>query len=124
MVSEPGQPLRVRVCKQCWHHLSKKKPAVPPRSLVRVDTGPPAADGQGPLPTPTFVERVLLSSVAISRKIVVLRPTSGPGGRAGIQKKELTGHVVVVPATSVEKLDSMLMPRSFDELPELLTVSC
>ena len=118
VTSAPGAPLRVRVCNGCWRSLSKKKPEVPPRSLVRVDTGPPAADDRGPLPTPTYVERVLLGSVAISRKIMVLRPTKG----FGIQKKELTGHVVVVPATSVEKLHSMLVPRSFDELPELLTV--
>ena len=98
ITSAPGQPVRLHACLDCWAALAKKK--VPPRSLVRVDTGPWPVDDTGPLPSPTYVERLLLSSVTPSRRVVVLRPTSG-GCIGGVRKKELVGHVVVVPATSV-----------------------
>ena len=39
-----------------------------------------------------------------------------------MQKRELTGHVVVVPSTSVERLDAMLLPRKLEHLPDMLTV--
>ena len=119
---EDHQPARLRVCRACWSSLTKKNPTVPPRSLVRVDTGPWPSDGRGDLPSPTYVESLLLSSVVPSRKVVVMRPTRG-SAPCGVHKKELTGHVVVVPATSVELLDSMLLPRNLDDLPDLLTVS-
>jgi hypothetical protein len=108
------------VCSECWQHLSRQKPAVPPCSLVRVDTGPWPVDARGALPQPTYVEHMLLSCVVASRKMMVLRPTRGPG--RGFQKKELTGHVVVLPGTNVEKLHTMLLPRSFEDLPALMTV--
>jgi hypothetical protein len=120
VTSEPGQPTRLRVCQECWDALTRKKPAVPPRSLVRVDTGPWPTDQHGPLPRPTHVEELLLSSAPPLRRIFVMRPAHGGG--CGVSKKELTGHVVVVPGTSVEQLGAMLLPRTLDELPEYLTV--
>ena len=124
VTSPPGAPVTLRVPRACWESLSRtKQPAVPPRSLVRVDTGPWAADQHGALPAPTYVESLLLSSVIPSRKVLVMRPTGGGGAGFGVQKKELTGHVVVLPCTNVERLDSLLLPRSLDDLPELLTVS-
>ena len=117
---------RLRVCRTCWSSLTKKKPAVPPRSLVRVDTGPwPQDNYEGrptDLPPLTYVERLLLSSVVPSRRIVVLRPTHSTAP-CGVQKKELTGHVVVLPGTSVERVDSMLLPRDLASLPDVMTVS-
>ena len=122
ITSPPGQqPVCVRVCTTCWTSLSAKKPAVPPRSLVRVDTGPWPTDQLGALPQPTYVERLLLSSVVPSCKVVVMRPTHG-GAPGGMQKRELTGHVVVVPSTCVERLDAMLLPRNLEDLPDMLTV--
>jgi hypothetical protein len=121
VTSAEGQPVCVRVCKTCWHSLTKEKAEVPPRSLVRVDTGPWPVDQHGMLPALTHVEELLLSSVTPMRRVVVMRPVAGSTA-FGISKRELTGHVVVVPGTSVEKLNTLLLPRNLEDLPEFLTV--
>jgi hypothetical protein len=121
VTSGDGLPVCVRVCKSCWHSLTKEKAEAPPRSLVRVDTGPWPADQHGMLPALTHVEELLLSSVTPMRRVVVMRPVAGSTA-FGISKRELTGHVVVVPGTSVEKLNTLLLPRNLEDLPEFLTV--
>ena len=121
VTSPADHTVRLRVCRPCMAALSRKQkgkdsPVVPPRSLVRVDTGPWAHDEHGALPKPTYVERKLLSSVTAVRQVVVVRPTYGP------TKRDLVGHVVVIPATNVELLHGKLLPLSFEDLPDQLTV--
>ena len=113
------QPTHVRVCKGCHTALSGNR--VPPNSLVRVDTGPWPEDGQGRLPEVTVVEELLLSSVTPLRRIMIMRPASGRCDPLSC-KKQLTGHVVVVPGPPVEQL-AALLPRSFEDLAEFMTVS-
>ena len=114
-----NNPSHIRVCTVCHGALQRNK--VPDGSLVRVDTGPWAADEEGPLPEVTVVEELLLSSVTPLRRVMIMRPASGRCDPTTC-KKQLTGHVVVLPGPPVEQLAAML-PRSFEEVAEHITVS-
>ena len=61
-IANPGAGTpRLRVCHHCLSHLSRKVPVVPPRSLVRVDTGTCPDD----MPQPTLLELALVLPVSI-----------------------------------------------------------
>ena len=111
---------RLRVCHTCMEHLTKAKPSVPPRSLVRMDTG---AWPTGML-QPTLVELALVLPVSIFRRVYVMRPqgaTSGASSNVTLQK-QLTGHVVVSPSARPGTL-AALLPRRLEDLPKEFLVS-
>ena len=112
------QPTHVRMCTRCFAALLGKR--VPDFSLVRSDTGPWPRDELGLLPEVTCVEEQLLASTSVVRRVMIMRPGSGRCDPASC-KKQLTGHVMVLPGPPVEQLATML-PRTFDDLAEFLTV--
>ena len=114
-----GGVTHVRVCTHCHGALTHGR--VPPGSLVRVDTGPWATDRDSPLPEVTVVEELMLSSVTPLRRVLIMRPASGRADPSTC-KKQLTGHVVVVPGPPVEEL-AVMLPRDFADVAEHLTVS-
>ena len=117
--SAQGEPVTVRVCKQCHDDLARKK--VPKFGYPRVDTGPWPKDECGALPELTYVESLLLAPAIPMKHVITLRPTGWRGRVGGVRKKQLTGQAVVVPGSPIEHL-STLLPRDFRELPEHLTV--
>ena len=61
-----------------------------------------------------MVEELLLSPGTPMRREMIMRPASGRCDPTTC-KKQLTGHVVVVPGPPVEQL-AVMLPRSFDDV--------
>ena len=113
-----GMPL-LRVCAECWAALGRG--VVPPRSLVRVDTGPWPSDDVGPLPHLTMVEEALVSPVTVLRRVMVMRPEGRRHLPSNMVKKALTGHVIVLPGPAPGQL-ARLLPLTCRDLAENLLV--
>jgi hypothetical protein len=61
----------VAVCSECLRYLARA--AMPPASLVRLDTGPWPVDADGPLPCPSFIEATILAPWRPLRSVITCR---------------------------------------------------
>lgn len=109
----------VCVCKECFTALEHDR--VPPRSLVRVDTGPWPTDDDGPLPVLTPTKVALVTPVSVARYVTVFRPSGADHRPSHMLQKQLRGHIIVSPSVSPSAMASVL-PRDLNDLPDEMLV--